>query len=127
MDLAEIFAHALPEAMASLVNDEWVLTTTRKKMVSETTADEAFSNVVGILKLALIQSDQYAFASCCWLARDLAERSATTQIPEGLEDALEALVVVARLNGTSAEIAPLFAWYRLPLNRPLHPTAFGVG
>jgi hypothetical protein len=114
MSLVEAFANQLPESLLKLSEDEWSVTRLRDQVVEEATPQIAFESIVEILLLASKQADPYAFASCCWLANDLAGLSDTTEEPNGIREALaEALSNSIKLNA-SYELSALLRWYRLP-------------
>ncbi|MBR7748453.1 hypothetical protein [Undibacterium baiyunense] len=116
MSSTESFAIQVSEALKLLSADEWALTTFRERAVVGITPPVAFETIVDILKVASHQNDQYAFATCCWLAMDFARISETTQAPDGLIAALNVLLPIAKDKGLENEISPLLSWYRLTLN-----------
>lgn len=126
MTSVDAFEREMPIALARLAQDEWALTALRERVVAEADAAAAFEGVVPALRLAPAQMDPYAFVSCCWLAIGFAQRSGTTQEPEGLRQALDAVAVAAQKFGATAELLPLRAWYRLPRSPSLEPNAGGT-
>jgi hypothetical protein len=102
-------------ALDRLHKDEWALTKVRETYSNSLSPAEAFESVVKVAELALLQTDQYAFLTCCWLVRDLAKRSDTAQAPSGLGSILTKLALTAKQFDVSGELKPIYTWYRLPL------------
>ena len=88
MSVANEFHKALDVGMAELSNDEWAISKVRDCALTGMMPSQAFDSISGILKLAGQQSYEYAFASCCWFAMDLARLSETTEPPPGVVDVL---------------------------------------
>ena len=115
MNVAEKFEPQIERCLQLLAEDEWALANARDDVVSGLEPHEAFLSVVPVLLLATKQSDSYAFASCCWLAGQLARISGTTECPKGLVDALKKLLVKERAlqQSTANEAIKIAMWYRL--------------
>ena len=116
MSIAEAFASQLPESLLRLSEDEWSVTKLRDKVIYEATSQAAFESIVEVVLLASKQTDEYAFASCCWLANTLANLSGTTEEPKGIREALVEASSTSALFEASSELSPLWRWYRLTPN-----------
>jgi hypothetical protein len=106
------FAKALDVAMDTLAEDEWAVVKAKERAVKSVTSVEAFESVVPVLLLAAQQNDTYAFSTCCWLARTLAEISDTTERPAGLDEAMVEVAAVAQELGCETDAAVVRQWYR---------------
>jgi hypothetical protein len=113
MSVARNFADSLRIAMDQLSEDEWAVTRAREAAAQGLTPSDAFEGIVEVLGLAGKQSDPYAFASCCWLALDLAKLANTTQRPAGLELALAQIEPQGQTLGCAKELTELRAWFRI--------------
>lgn len=109
------FGKALSKGMAELSDDEWAITKARDQALIGVTPRTAFDSIAGILNLAGQQSDEYAFASCCWFAMDLAKLSDTTEPPPGLAAMLLLLSPLALKFGAEDDLRILANWYRLAI------------
>jgi hypothetical protein len=100
-------------ALDRLHKDEWALTKVRETYSNRLSPVEAFESIVKVLELALLQKDQYAFLTCCWLVCDLAKLSDTAQAPSGLESILPKLELKAKKFDVAGELKPIYTWFRL--------------
>jgi hypothetical protein len=112
MSVAAAFAEQIEQALEELSTNEWALTEARERVLRGVTARQAFDDVVDVLRLSLLQEDSYAFASCCWLARSLAELSDTTQVPDGLDVVLSQVTRHAKQVGYTKDVEEIYRWYR---------------
>jgi len=115
MNVAEKFEYEIERCLPLLAEDEWALSNARDNVVSGLEPNEAFLSVVPVLALAIKQTDDYAFVTCCWLASQLARISGTTECPKDLIDTLKNLQIKA-LNfdqNTATEVKKIAMWYRV--------------
>lgn len=113
MAIVDDFRKALEIGLAELSINEWAVAEARERMLIDVTPTEAFNSIAGVLNLAGGQTDEYAFASCCWLLMSLAELSDTTELPSNLEDVLTSLIPLAKKLGAQAELEKVAKWYRI--------------
>lgn len=112
MNIANTFENELHRAMDSLDKNEWAVTRVREKVMHGIKPHEAFSSIVEVVLLAAMQKAPYVYASCCWLARELAEHSNTTERPKGFEIAIRQAMYTGAALHAEKELAPLIKWYR---------------
>lgn len=113
MAIADDFRKALEIALAELSTNEWAVVEAEERTLMNVTPTEAFNSIAGVLILAGEQTDEYAFASCCWLVMSLAKLSDTTELPSNLEDVLTSLIPLAKKLGVQAELGNVAKWYRI--------------
>jgi hypothetical protein len=113
VSIADEFCRALDAGMAELSTDEWAVTKAREHALIGLKPSDAFGSIVEVLNLAGQQTDEYAFASCCWFVMDLARLSDTTEPPSELNDVLVSLRPVAEKFEAFNEIKAIANWYRL--------------
>lgn len=99
MSVATKFKEEIERCLEILDEDEWALTNARDNAVKDLEPHEAFSSIKGVLDLALVQEDDYAFSTCCWLALQLIGKAQTTEIPEGVTEVLNQLYVYSSRFG----------------------------
>lgn len=113
MSIAIEFSGQLEAALDALAHDEWAVVHLRERVVKGADPAIAFASVTDFLSLARAQVDPYAFASCCWAARALAELSNTTERPNGLTEAIGEALTASRPLGVEAEVQKVADWYRM--------------
>ena len=115
MNVVETFKCEFENSMSNLSEDEWAVTKVRDNFVNSLNSQEAFSVIIEILDLATLQTDQYAFDSYCWLIDQLAEKSNTTEQPDGLNEKLINLKLYAQKFGNQSieEVVKIVSWYRI--------------
>ena len=113
MSIADEFCRALDAGMAELSTDQWAVNKAREHVLIGLTPSDAFDSIVEVLNLAGQQTDEYAFASCCWFVMNLARLSDTTEPPSGFNDALVSLQPLAGKFEALNELETIANWYRL--------------
>lgn len=115
MNVANLFEKEIERCLPLLDEDEWALTKARQKLVENLKPSEAFLSISEVLDLALRQKDAYIFSSCCWLARQLAEKANTTEIPRNMIKTLKKLYEFSNSFGVSGneEVLEIARWYRI--------------
>jgi len=107
------FTADLEKSLQQLPSNEWAVTEARERAIAGVSSVEAFQSIVGVIQLAARQQDAYAFQSCCWLALALIRRSETTEVPNGLLQALREAEPVARRHECENAVREISAWYRV--------------
>lgn len=115
MPVAVEFSNQLETALEALGEDEWAVANLRARVVEGVDPATAFASVTEVLRLARMQKDSYAFASCCWLTNDLARLSNTTELPAGLAEAVLDAFSASRDFGAEDEVRKVADWYRVRL------------
>ena len=113
MSFASDFAHSLRNALNALEHDEWAVVHARNRATEGLSPPDAFENIVEVLKLAAMQTDPYAFSSCCQVALRLASIAATTERPAGLKSTLAELDGHARALSCTKDLAEVRLWFRI--------------
>lgn len=104
----------LEKALDELCQNEWAVSDWRDKAIEELGSAEAFDSIVPVLALALEQTDDYAFDSCCGLALQFAGIAQTTQQPEGLIATLKQLKIHEKnLTQGSRQVYEIASWFRV--------------
>jgi len=111
--IADEFCRFLEVGLTELAANEWAVAEAREQVVSDVTPNAAFESIVDVLRLAGEQTEPYAFASCCWLALDLAKLSNTNELPGNLEEVLASTAPAAINPQVDAELKKVASWYRV--------------
>ena len=111
----EEFKINLSKALESLNEDEWAVVSARENAIKNVNSVMAFESIIPVLNLALEQTDEYAFESCCILALQFAAIADTTEHPLNLEITLNSLrkhqhKISSNLNSALNEIEK---WFRV--------------
>lgn len=105
---------ALAKALEDLSHNEWAVADWRDNAVVNVDCEDAFKSILPVLELALEQTDEYAFDSCCILALQFAGIAQTTEHPTGLIDMLKLLSAYEqRLTQSNRKVKELARWFRV--------------
>ncbi len=111
----EDFKNNLSIGMENLNEDEWAVVTARENAIENVNSVMAFESIIPVLKIALEQTDDYAFDSCCALALQFAGIAETTEHPPNLVSILKSLKdhELKISHNENSSLNDLVKWFRV--------------
>jgi len=103
---------SLANALDNMCKNEWAVAEWRDNSIENMSGVDAFKSILPAMELALEQTDNYAFDSCCSLSLQFAGVAQTTEQPEGFIAVLRLLNIheqkLTQNNRKVKEIAQRF-------------------
>ena len=104
----------LAKALEDMSQNEWAVSDWRDNAIENVSGADAFESILPTLELALEQTDDYAFDSCCGLALQFAGVAQTTEEPNGLLQILKLLNAhEQKLTQGNRKVKELAQWFRV--------------
>ena len=104
----------LAKALEDMLQNEWAVSDWCDNAIEDMSRVDAFGSILPVLELALDQTDDYAFDSCCGLALQFAGVAQTTEQPEGFMAILKLLNIhEQKLTQNNRIVKELAKWFRV--------------
>ena len=96
-----LLSRVLKDWETELQNNEWFFSDIRDSIISNTTEEEAFRSIPQLLEILMHCNDTYLTDELLVILMTLVRKSATTECPEGLKDAMKKIEAKSDLYGRS--------------------------
>lgn len=87
----KMFLDALGNWQEKLKENEYYFAKLIEKIIDALKPQEAYSQIVDVLKLADEQAEEFLFVQLLWLSESLIRKSASTKAPDGIVQVLDKL------------------------------------